>query len=281
MAQDIGNSNLLEVWASSGAVVEPDISKVEEGWQLGEQPPHEFMNWLQNTFGEKLNHVLSNGTPQWNSSTSYGAGSTVQRAGSVWIAMEPNANSEPAAGNTNWSRLLKLADASSEATADKLALRDENGTFKVGEATDPAHPALNGNESTVLTAQTISEQINELATANNAGTKAALNASGDAPIYACRAWVCFSGSGTVSIKASGNVSSITDNATGDYRVNFATPMSDTDYAFSGNSIGTTMAGNASSIDYYSKATSSVGVTSKASSSGSLTDRTDISVKITR
>ena len=110
MAQDIGNSNLLEVWASSGAVVEPDISKVEEGWQLGEQPPHEFMNWLQNTFGEKLNHVLSNGTPQWNSSTSYGAGSTVQRTGSVWMAMQPNSNSEPAAGNTNWSRLIKLAD---------------------------------------------------------------------------------------------------------------------------------------------------------------------------
>jgi len=145
MAQDIGNSNLLEVWASSGAVVEPDISKVEEGWQLGEQPPHEFMNWLQNTFGEKLNHVLSNGTPQWNSSTSYGAGSTVQRTGSVWIAMEPNSNSEPATGNTNWSRLLKLADASSEATADKLALRDENGTFKVGEATDPAHPVRLGD----------------------------------------------------------------------------------------------------------------------------------------
>jgi hypothetical protein len=152
MAQDIGSSNLLEVWASSGAIVEPDISKVEEGWQLGEQPPHGFMNWLQNTFGAKLNHVLSNGTPQWNSSTSYGAGSTVQRTGSVWIAMQPNSNSEPTAGNTNWSRLLKLADASSEATASKLVLRDAQGTAKFSAPTDPAHPVRLGDADTEATA---------------------------------------------------------------------------------------------------------------------------------
>lgn len=110
MAQEIGNSNLLEVWAASGAVVEPDISKIEEGWQLGEQPPHEFMNWLQNTFGAKLNHILSNGAPEWNSTTSFTAGSLAKRTGNVWIAMQPNANSEPSDGNVNWSRLLKLAD---------------------------------------------------------------------------------------------------------------------------------------------------------------------------
>ena len=110
MAQEIGNSNLLEVWATSGQVVEPDISKIEEGWQLGEQPPHEFMNWLQNTFGAKLNHILSNGTPEWNSTTSFTVGSLVKRTGNVWIAMQPNANSEPSDGNVNWSRLLKVGD---------------------------------------------------------------------------------------------------------------------------------------------------------------------------
>lgn len=145
MAQEIGNSNLLEVWATSGQVVEPDISKIEEGWQLGEQPPHEFMNWLQNTFGAKLNHILSNGAPEWNSTTSYTAGSIAKRTGNVWIAMQPNVNSEPADGNTNWSRLLKLADATTEATADKLVMRDENGTAKFSDATDPANPVLSGN----------------------------------------------------------------------------------------------------------------------------------------
>lgn len=56
------------------------------------------------------------------------------------------------------------------------------------------------------------------------------NASGSAPVYACRAWVNFQGTGTVAIRASGNVSSITDNGTGSYTANFNTAMSDANYA---------------------------------------------------
>lgn len=48
--------------------------------------------------------------------------------------------------------------------------------------------------------------------------------------YKCRAWVNFNGTGTVAIRASGNVSSITDNGTGDYTVNFTTAMPDANYA---------------------------------------------------
>ena len=48
--------------------------------------------------------------------------------------------------------------------------------------------------------------------------------------YKCRAWVSFIGSGTVAIRASGNVASITDNGTGDYTVNFTTAMPDANYA---------------------------------------------------
>lgn len=44
--------------------------------------------------------------------------------------------------------------------------------------------------------------------------------------YGCRAWVNFNGTGTVAIRASGNVSSITDNGVGDYTVNFTTAMVD-------------------------------------------------------
>ena len=71
MAEEIGDSRLIETWASSGLVTEPDGSKIDEGWQLGEQPPHEWMNWLQNTFGKKLNHILANGVPAWNDATTY------------------------------------------------------------------------------------------------------------------------------------------------------------------------------------------------------------------
>ena len=65
--------------------------------------------------------------------------------------------------------------------------------------------------------------------ANASNVKTALNATGSAPIYACRAWVNFNGAGTVAIRASGNVSSITDNGTGNYMVNFATAMPDANY----------------------------------------------------
>ena len=51
-----------------------------------------------------------------------------------------------------------------------------------------------------------------------------------APAYGCRAWVNFNGTGTVAIRGSGNVSSITDNGTGDYTVNFTTAMVDANYA---------------------------------------------------
>lgn len=63
--------------------------------------------------------------------------------------------------------------------------------------------------------------------------RAAFNASGAAPVYACRAWVNFNGSGTIAIKASGNVSSITDNGVGDYSINLSTAMPDANYAVSG------------------------------------------------
>lgn len=71
-------------------------------------------------------------------------------------------------------------------------------------------------------------------TAGSASTAGALTtATGSAPSYSCRAWVNFNGTGTVAIRASGNVSSITDNGTGDYTVNFTTAMPDANYAVVG------------------------------------------------
>ena len=58
-----------------------------------------------------------------------------------------------------------------------------------------------------------------------------------ATAYGCRAWVNFNGTGTVAIRDSGNVSSITDSGVGDYRVNFSTAMPDTDYAVVGSCQG--------------------------------------------
>ena len=63
------------------------------------------------------------------------------------------------------------------------------------------------------------------------------------PSFTARAWVNFNGTGTVAIRASGNVSSITDLGVGYYRVTFATAMPDVNYCFMGTSatIGATAA----------------------------------------
>jgi len=78
------------------------------------------------------------------------------------------------------------------------------------------------------------ETINVVGTLQN--NSAALSvaslstASGSAPSYSARAWVNFNGTGTPAIRASGNVSSITDVSTGRYKVNFTTNMPDANYA---------------------------------------------------
>lgn len=61
-----------------------------------------------------------------------------------------------------------------------------------------------------------------------------------ATAYGCRAWVNFNGTGTVAIRASGNVTSITDNGTGAYTVNFTNAMPDAQYSVvCGNGADTT------------------------------------------
>lgn len=62
------------------------------------------------------------------------------------------------------------------------------------------------------------------------GTSALSAPTGSAPSYTCRAWVNFNGTGTVAIRGSGNCSSISDNGTGDYTVNFTNAMPDASYA---------------------------------------------------
>jgi hypothetical protein len=64
-----------------------------------------------------------------------------------------------------------------------------------------------------------------------------ITAPGDMPLYACRAWVNFNGTGSPSIRASGNVTSITDTGFATYSVNFTTAMPDINYAFSGSCTG--------------------------------------------
>jgi len=118
------------------------------------------------------------------------------------------------------------------------------------------------------------------------GLRNAINAAGSAPIFAARAWACFKQVGTQTIKASGNILSITDVAVGRTTLTFATAMIDTNYAVAG--APTTQAG--STIGPYSTTPTTAESTLKLTGScqlgcwdntGSLVDFYDTSVIFTR
>jgi hypothetical protein len=106
------------------------------------------------------------------------------------------------------------------------------GAASAALAAPLASPPLTG----IPTAPTAAASTNTTQLATTAQVRLAipdvLNAGGSAPVYGCRAWVNFNGSGVVAIRGSGNVSSITDNGIGDYTINLATALTDVNYSLS-------------------------------------------------
>jgi len=109
-------------------------------------------------------------------------------------------------------------------TAPVISTITNTGTLTLPTSTD----TLVGRATTdTLTNKTLTSPT---LTTPNINSAQFATVSGTAPIYPCRAWVNFNGTGTVAIRDSGNVSSITDNGTGDYTVNLTTALSDINYS---------------------------------------------------
>lgn len=110
-----------------------------------------------------------------------------------------------------------IADFKTNNASGDLLIRSSGGYVRVR--------STGTNEMAFLSAGTERMRI------DSAGTLQFNSGYGSvAPAYGCRAWVNFNGQGTVAIRASGNVSSVTDLGTGNYRVNFSTAMPDANYA---------------------------------------------------
>lgn len=95
------------------------------------------------------------------------------------------------------------------------------------------------------------------------------------------AWVNFNGTGTVAIRSSYNVSSITDNGTGNYTVNFATALSDANYAVAATGdLGGPWYGGVSLYSAGTQSTTAVQIaTHSDSGTGSYQDFTRVCVSI--
>ena len=150
------------------------------------------------------------------------------------------------------------------------------GTPTSGTLTNCTFPTLNQN----TTGSSAS------CTGNSATATSLSTIVGSAPSYACRAWVNFNGTGTVAIRASGNVSSITDNGVGDYTVNFTTAMPDAAYSCQAFTTATVAGNNSSGAQMYTVdqtgiLAGSVRIGTGSKSSGAALDYSSVHVAIFR
>jgi len=177
--------------------------------------------------------------------------------------------------------------------ASSFVLSDASGNID-GAASQKAIPSgavVGTSDSQTLTNKTIN--ASQLVNASISAAKLDGAQSGSAPIYAARAWVNFNGISTVSITGSGNVSSITDNGTGDYTINFSTALPDTSYAVCGFSVALSSSNitGGSIVTYYPSGSSTYLPSTKTTgaarilvgnpNSGSMTDVGDISFMVFR
>jgi hypothetical protein len=192
--------------------------------------------------------------------------------------------STTAAADTNTTQIATTAFVIGQASSTTPA---NNGTAAVGTSAkyaraDHVHgtdttraaldsPTFTGTPSlpTGTTAVTQTAGNNTTAVATTAFVTAAI------PTNNVKAWVNFNGTGTVAIRASFNVSSITDNGVGTYTLNFTTAMTDVNFATVGS-----VSNDASSQMGFQPTTRAVGsvrVLSRDTASGGLVDLSVISV----
>lgn len=251
-------------------LVEPYALSEQTRALLATQGGNPRGNWQQNTDYAYKDIVQRNNIAQicltpHNSGTVYnsvfwlgisGDGTSATNAANAAASATSAANSATTAASSASSASTSASTAASSASsASTSATNAENSATAAEAFADEAEQFRNETEGLInastqkanqseaeagsndtkfmtplKTKQAIDQQVGS---ANSTPVKAALNANNAPPIYACRAWVNFNGTGTVAIRESGNVSSITDNGTGDYTVNFTTAMPDANYSVSG------------------------------------------------
>lgn len=201
----------------------------------------------------------------------------------------------------------KISDAN--VTADKLAINSVT-TVKIVDANVTAEKLASGAAvSNIGTAGITATQLasNSITTAkivdaNITAAKLSGAQSGSAPIFGARAWVNFDGTrdstGALStantnrlIRASGNVASVLRNATGNYTLNFTSPLADANYAVHGTGSGGAGTGAqgvvvlaealATTDSYSTKTTSAVQIVATDNNTDSLTDAFSANVTIFR
>jgi hypothetical protein len=103
----------------------------------------------------------------------------------------------------------------------------------------------------------------------------------DATVGVCRAWVNFNGTGTPAIRASFNVSSITDNGVGQYTINITTALADTNFATLVSAGDTTVSSANSTMTYVGSKSTTTQFVAIRNGTNSDVDRDQILIAIFR
>jgi hypothetical protein len=219
------------------------------GWGIvsaNEFPTLEDFNAMGYTLSQFIAYLHQMGVPEWNGAQEYHIGSATIFGGKLYLCKTDNHTSitDPATDTVNWSvgldqssivNNLTSTDTTKALSAAQGKVLQDTTVKLTGDQTVAGVKTFSSQPLVTATQGTGANDVlkyGTINTANSAPVKTALNAGGDAPIYACRAWVNFNGTTSpATIRASGNVSSVTRNGAGDYSVNFATAMPDANYAY--------------------------------------------------
>jgi hypothetical protein len=174
-------------------------------------------------------------------------------------------------------KITEYAALTTPASDDVLPIIDVSEAAASDQNKKITIPSLT---SQLSAATTSAAGIVQLSSATNStSTTLAATASAVKAAYdlAAKAWVNFNGTGTVAIRASANVSSITDNGVGDYIVNFTTPLADANYSL----VASSTFGSANGFAGTAPTASAARVSSYTTTTGAALDSAFICVAVFR
>lgn len=139
----MSDQKLLPIWAyGETALIEEPLSSYERGWRTGQKPPAEHANFLQKTYGEKINFILRSGAQLWDADTQYQTSDRVWHNGAQYEAARANTGKTPPTDgrdSDDW-----IYSATDEATPLKVVRRTRDGDIKarIFNSNDPAVSTL-------------------------------------------------------------------------------------------------------------------------------------------
>jgi hypothetical protein len=267
-----GKLNLL--WASGGDILDPGDTKYQTGWSV-EVPPRQWENYIQNKQDQAIAHINQHGIAVWDADTEYQANTSYtqgQTNGTIYRAKVTHSGQNPELDtlNTYWDIAFAAAgDFYTKAEVDDDFLAKDQNLGDIPNATT-ARTNLNvyskaetytktevDNKTTVASTAQAQALSSNTVLMTPARTKDAFNASGLPPLFGVRAWGCISGGSSslpASIKAAGNILSVTRSTTGIVRVTFEQNMPDENFAvvITGVSTSTGSQTEMDGITYYDK-----------------------------